>query len=193
MKTLLLYTLFCSVLCLAPAAEAQLIYDENCMVNAELRCPAPDGNHELVYRGLRHKEQDSISVVHEIILVNRDGQEITLKEATNTGSIYRRNIISQPWSADGKWLVFPISQWTYCICPTDALNKQGITDKSIPLEVKEERTYALEGGQWESDGTFTFRAGLSGWLAPYRATVTPNGVHCQQTGPFVKVYPKRPE
>lgn len=191
MNTTLLYTLFCGALCLAPAAEAQLIYEENSIVDAELSCPSPDGEWELVYRGSRHMEQDAISVVNEIVLINRNGQEIILKDDTNTGAIYRRNIIFQPWSADGKWLAYPVSKWTYYLCPTAALNKEINFDKVIPLQIKEKSNYALEGGQWETDGTFTFLAGVSGWLAPYRATITRNGVQCRQTGQLIKVYPKR--
>ena len=166
---------------MATEAKEHLIYDENCFVKAELRCPSPTGEWELVYRGLRHLEKKAISVVKEILLVSPNGCSICLKDA-QTPSIYRRNLITEPWSPDGKWLVYPVSKWAYHFCPVSKLNDLNV----IPLEVKEGHNYVLEGGHWHTDGTFTFHAGFSGWSAPYHATISEDGVSYRQTGKMTK-------
>ena len=181
MKTILIYSLFCAPLSLANEERVHLIYEEDSFENTELRCPSPTGKWQLVYRGLKHKEQKDISVVREIILVSDTGHSICLKDA-HTPALYHSNIMTHPWSPDGNWLVYPVSKWTYHFCPVSKLSELSV----IPLEVKESTRYVLAGGHWQSNGTFIFRAGLSGYSAPYSATVTESGVTHKQVGDMVK-------
>ncbi|MBE6418847.1 MAG: hypothetical protein E7031_01820 [Akkermansiaceae bacterium] len=211
MKNTLLFSILFAPLCLASEPQTPLIYDEDCFVNTELRCPAPDGRAELVYRGIRHRERTEISVAKEIVIIMKDGREITLTPLFCPSSIYHENIIKQPWSPDGKWLVIPTGRFNYAFCPVAALSDTSISGANLKkLSVTEEYTnllgkeedgtlitetrqtrFALSGGQWEEDGTFSFRAGLSGYQAPYSATVSEQGVSYKQTGDMIKVYPKR--
>ena len=204
MKTILLYSLFCAPLSLANVEREHLIYEEDSFVNAELRCPSPDGRAELVYRGLRHQQQREISVVNDIVIVLQGGKEIPLGAFCCDTRLYRDNLIRQPWSTDGKWLVFPTSRKEYCFCPVAAFQDGTFrnadcetlritepTDKDRDGIFDVEIHYILKGGQWESDGTFTFRAGLSGYSAPYSATVSEKGIFYKQTGDMVKIAPKQ--
>ena len=114
--------------------------------------------------------------------------------------LYRANIIHQPWSPDGKWLVFPTGRFSYCFYPVAALNDNSFNGENAKiLSVTEQYThtiagarttrFVLDGGQWQADGTFTFRAGLSGYLAPYSATVSNAGVTYKCVGDMVKTHP----
>lgn len=61
-------------------------------------------------------------------------------------------------------------------------------DGSIISEIRQTH-FILEGGHWEADGSFTFRAGLSGYLAPYSASVSDEGVIYKQEGDMVNHRP----
>ena len=207
MKTILFTaSLIFAPLCLADAEREHLIYESDSFVNTELRCPSPDGTAELVYRGLRHRQQTEISVVNEIVIVLQNGKEIPISREGCESSLYRSNIIHQPWSPDGKWLVFPASRRVYYFYPVAALQDGSFSSENFKTLVVTEHitisvgkdydstlidesrylNYMLEGGQWENDGSFTFRAGLSGYLAPYSATVSDEGVTYKQVGDMVK-------
>ena len=188
MKTLLFYALCGGAICLDPTAKAQLIYEEDSFVSSELRCPSPDGKRELVYLGLRHKEQAEISVVNELVLIDK-GHEIPLSGLFCTTRLYRDNIIKQPWSPDGQWLVFPQSRRAYCFYPVAAISYAHFGTDNFNTLAVQQYTYFLKGGRWEPDNTFTFKAGLSGWMAPYRATISAQGVSYRQIGEMVKEEP----
>lgn len=186
-----------------------LVYDDSTIVSAELRCPAPNGQAELVYRGTRHVQKAEIGVAHEMVIILKNGKEIPLGEHFCSMPLYRANIIHQPWSPDGKWLVFPTGRFSYCFYPVAALNDNSFNgEKAKTLSVTEQYThtiggekdgaliaearttrFVLDGGQWQADGTFTFRAGLSGYLAPYSATVSNAGVTYKRVGDMVKTHP----
>lgn len=183
-----------------------LVYDNDTIVSAELRCPSPDGQAELVYRGTRHVEQAEIGVANEMVIVLKNGVEIPLGGLFCSMPLYRANIIRQPWSPDGKWLVFPSGRFSYCFYPVAALNNNGFSSGNVkmlsvteqyshPLSKDKDGTpvgkvrttrFVLDGGQWQADGSFSFRAGLSGYLAPYSATVSDAGVTYKQVGDMVK-------
>lgn len=208
MKSFLFLSLLLVPLSLADVVQEPLVYEEDSWVNTELRCPSPDGQAELVYRGTRHAERAEISCVTELVLILKNGHEIPLGELFATSPLYRANIIRQPWSPDGKWLVFPISRFAYCFCSVAALSDSCFSHRNVKmLSVAEEYTnirgikdgtrtgesratsFVLDGGRWEADGSFTFRAGLSGYLAPYAASVSEDGVSYQQVGDMVKCHP----
>ena len=185
---------------LANTEREPLIYDDSTIVSAELRCPSPNGLAELVYRGTRHVQKAEIGVAHEMVIILKSGKEIPLGEPFCSMPLYRANIIHQPWSPDGKWLVFPTGRFSYCFYPVAALNDNSFNgEKAKTLSVTEQYThtiagarttrFALDGGQWQADGTFTFRAGLSGYLAPYSATVSNAGVSYKCVGDMVKTHP----
>lgn len=207
MKTILFTaSLLFAPLCLADAEREHLIYEADCFVDTELRCPSPDGQSELVYRGSRHAEREDISVVNDMVIILKNGREIPLGALFCAMPIYKANIIRQPWSPDGKWLVFPASRSVYYFYPVAALQdgsfssenfKTLVVTEHITISVSKDYdstlidesrylNYMLEGGQWENDGSFTFRAGLSGYLAPYSATVSDEGVTYKQVGDMVK-------
>ena len=177
-----------------------LVYDDSTIVSAELRCPAPNGQAELVYRGTRHVQKAEIGVAHELVIILKNGKEIPLGEHFGSMPLYRANIIHQPWSPDGKWLVFPTGRFSYCFYPVAELNDNSFNGENAKiLSVTEQYThtiagarttrFVLDGGQWQADGTFTFRAGLSGYLAPYSATVSNAGVTYKRVGDMVKTHP----
>lgn len=188
MKTILFYSLLFTPLCSAEDNTPHLIYEEDSFVSTELRCPSPDGERELVYRGLRHKEQAEISVVNELVLIDK-GHEIPLSGLFCTTRLYRDNIIKQPWSPDGQWLVFPQSRRAYCFYPVAAISYAHFGTDNFNTLAVQQYTYFLKGGRWEPDNTFTFKAGLSGWMAPYRATISAQGVSYRQIGEMVKEEP----
>ena len=195
-----LYSLLFVPLSLANTEHEPLVYDDSTIVSAELRCPAPNGQAELVYRGTRHVQKAEIGVAHEMVIILKNGKEIPLGELFCSMPLYRANIIHQPWSPDGKWLVFPTGRFSYCFYPVAALNDNSFnSEKAKTLSVTEQYThtiagarttrFVLDGGQWQADGTFTFRAGLSGYLAPYSATVSNAGVTYKCVGDMVKTHP----
>ena len=203
MKTILFTaSLLFAPLCLADAEREHLIYEADCFVDTELRCPSPDGQSELVYRGSRHAEREDISVVNDMVIILKNGREIPLGALFCAMPIYKANIIRQPWSPDGKWLAFPSGRFYYCFYPVAALHDNCFSSKnfrmlsvtqpfmhtigaredgSIISEIRQAH-FILEGGHWEADGSFTFRAGLSGYLAPYSASVSDDGVIYKQEG-----------
>lgn len=182
-----------------------MVYDDSTIVSAELRCPAPNGQAELVYRGTRHVQKAEIGVAHEMVIILKNGKEIPLGEHFCSMPLYRANIIHQPWSPDGKWLVFPTGRFCYCFYPVAELNDNCFNSENAktlsvtkPLGREKDSThkgkvrttrFALDGGQWQADGSFTFRAGLSGYLAPYSATVSNAGVTYKRVGDMVKTHP----
>ncbi|MBQ4635421.1 MAG: hypothetical protein IJB64_03200 [Akkermansia sp.] len=195
---------FCSLLfvplSLANTEHEPLVYDDSTIVSAELRCPSPNGQAELVYRGTRHVQKAEIGVAHEMVIILKNGKEIPLGEHFCSMPLYRANIIHQPWSPDGKWLVFPTGRFSYCFYPVAELNDNSFNGENAKiLSVTEQYThtiagarttrFVLDGGQWQADGTFTFRAGLSGYLAPYSATVSNAGVTYKCVGDMVKTHP----
>ena len=195
---------FCSLLfvplSLANTEHEPLVYDDSTIVSAELRCPSPNGQAELVYRGTRHVQKAEIGVAHEMVIILKNGKEIPLGEHFCSMPLYRANIIHQPWSPDGKWLVFPTGRFSYCFYPVAELNDNSFNGENAKiLSVTEQYThtiagarttrFVLDGGQWQADGTFTFRAGLSGYLAPYSATVSGSGVSYKCVGDMVKIHP----
>lgn len=209
MKTILLYSLLSAPLSLANVEPEHLIYEADSIVNTELRCPSPNGQAELVYRGTRHAERAEISTVREIVIIQKNGKEIPLGRLFCSLPLYHANIIRQPWSPDGKWLVFPTSRFSYCFYPVAALSDNSVNSKNgKTLSVSEQYTnilgknkdgslvvetrttrFTLDGGQWQADGTFTFRAGLSGYLAPYCATVSDDELTYKQVGDMTKKHP----
>lgn len=195
-----LYSLLFVPLSLANTVREPLVYDDSTIVSAELRCPAPNGQAELVYRGTRHVQKAEIGVAHEMVIILKNGKEIPLGEHFCSMPLYRANIIHQPWSPDGKWLVFPTGRFSYCFYPVAELNDNSFNGENAKiLSVTEQYThtiagarttrFVLDGGQWQADGTFTFRAGLSGYLAPYSATVSNAGVTYKCVGDMVKTHP----
>ena len=210
MKTILFTaSLLFAPLCLADAEREHLIYEVDSFVNTELRCPSPDGQSELVYRGSRHTEQEDISVVNDMVIILKNGREIPLGALFCAMPIYKANIIRQPWSPDGKWLVFPSGRFCYFFYPVAALHDNCFSSKNFRILsvtqpsmhaigesedgsiINESRSthFILESGHWETDGSFTFRAGLSGHLAPYSAAVSDEGITYKQVGDMVNPHP----
>ena len=181
-------------LCAATANEYEpRIYDEANIVEAELRCPSPDGKWELVYKGRRHTVQTELSTADEIVLVSCEGHEISLTGLCLSGqTLYKRNIIKQPWSPDGKWLAIPNGNTGYKFCRTDALNTSAFSSNmllSITIMDKDGRhIYRVQDAHWDENGTFLFSAGLSGWIAPYRAELTDGSVSYKQIGKMEAPY-----
>ena len=48
--------------------------------------------------------------------------------------------------------------------------------------------YRVQDGHWDETGTFLFYAGLSGWLAPYRAELTDDSVSYKQIGKMERAF-----
>lgn len=181
-------------LCAVTANEQEpLIYDESTIVEAELRCPSPDGKWELVYKGRRHTAVTELTVADEIMLVSCEGHEIPLTGLfVSNQTIYKRHIIKQPWSPDGKWLAIPNGNTGYKFCRTSSLNTTSFnSDMLLSIIIKDNDgrpVYRVQDGHWDETGTFLFYAGLSGWLAPYRAELTDDSVSYKQIGKMERAF-----
>ena len=191
MKTLYLSALLVLLPLSCPAAQDVLIYEEDCWVAAELRISSPDNEWEIVYTGRRHREATALQRVTTITLVHRSGQQFLLAES---GGKSTSHIVLNPWSPDGKWLAvqaWPRPTAGFRFYPVAQL-PQALLSGGVSFEVNLNNTRLFcEQGAWAQDGTFTFLAGISGNLAPYRAIVSDDEVEIKRTGEFRKVAPKQ--
>lgn len=188
-KTLYLSALLGLLPLSCPAAQDVLIYDEDCWVAAELRSPSPDNEWEIVYTGRRHREATALQRVTTITLVHRSGQQFLLAESDGQSTSH---VVLNPWSPDGKWLAmqaWPSPTAGFRFYPVDQL-PQALLSGGVSFEVNHNNTRLFcEQGAWAEDGTFTFLAGISGDVAPYRAIISNEDVTVQRTGEFRKVTP----
>ena len=189
MKKLAAHLILCfASLCAVTANEQEpLIYDESTIVEAELRCPSPDGKWELVYKGRRHTAVTELTVADEIMLVSCEGHEIPLTGLFLSGqTLYKRHIIKQPWSPDGKWLALPNGNTGYKFCRTSSLNTTSFnSDMLLSIIIKDNDgrpVYRVQDGHRDDSGAYLFYGGLSGWLDPYRAVLTDDSVSYKQIG-----------
>lgn len=195
MKELAAHLILCfASLCAVTANEQEpRIYDESTIVEAELRCPSPDGKWELVYKGRRHTAVTELTVADEIMLVSCEGHELPLTGLFLPGlTLHKRHIIKQPWSPDGKWLALPNGNAGYKFCRTSALNTTSFnSDMLLSIIIKDNygrSVYRVQDGHWDENGTFLFYAGLAGWLAPYRAELTDDSVSYKQIGKMERAF-----
>lgn len=191
MRTVFLSALLGLLPLSCPATEDVLIYDEDCWVAAELRSSSPDGEWEIVYTGRRHREAPSLQRVTTITLVHCSGQQFLLEESSGKSTTH---VVLNPWSPDGKWLAvqaWPSPTAGFRFYPVAQL-PQALLSGGLSFEVNHNgRPLFCEQGAWAEDGTFTFLAGFSGDLAPYRAIVTDDEVEVKRTGDFRRVAPKQ--